>query len=474
MHTYGAPMYDWLLWSAPGQGLVPGVLTKWDMAADAKSWTVAVRDDLTWHTGEKVTAADVKFTMENLTRPQATSTGIGTFKANIASVDVLSPTSARVNLKVAWPLMPWDFSLKAGPEGVVVPKAYTERVGEKEFELKPVGSGPWKMTRRDIAVRFVYEPSGIKHPYRETPKFKELEIILVPEETTRIAMLKTRAADIMEIGAFENGPELAKDRSLQVLRIDDVNIGIIVYGGILDARIKGKPLDKRDVRLAMELAVNKQEIVDTILGGFATVSPRTFVIPGTLGYTPDMKPRPYDPAQAKRLLAQAGYPNGFDITVYNNAAPGAAFLLRMTEAVAGYWTEIGVRPRVFQVERTIAAGYYRARPQADDWIGNAQPIYARITPTNLNFLRVFYHSKGTTLIYPSPEIDSLIDRAFSALDPKEQERLIAQVQNTAWEAAPDIAIAIVPNLYGVGPKVAGWKSIPTVGVGVLLETATPR
>lgn len=255
--------------------------------------------------------------------------------------------------------------------------------------------------------------------------------------------------------------------------MDNANFGAVVFFGILDPRIKGKPLERKEVRLALDLAVDKKLIVDTIFAGLGEVPARALVAPGSLGYTPDMKPQPYDVARAKQLLAGAGYANGFDLTVYNRAAPGAGWMLPMTEAVAGFWSAAGVRPRLLTVEYSSVFAKYQARPQTDDVIGAGITFFLRPTPTNLNFLRVFYHSKGTTQTYPSAEMDGLIDRAFAATDPKLQEQLVTQIANLAHDAAVMVNVALIPSLYAVNSKVGSWTAIPTVGVGVFLETVTP-
>ncbi|MBI2867088.1 MAG: hypothetical protein HYX97_01985, partial [Chloroflexi bacterium] len=130
---HGAPIYDWLVWQGANGDLVPGVAEKWEMSTDGKTWTFTLRSGMRFHDGTAVTAEDVKFSLERLPRPGANSTNVGLWRGVDPKVDVVSPTTARVNLKTPLPLANYFVAPIEGPEGAVLPKTYFERVGADGF-----------------------------------------------------------------------------------------------------------------------------------------------------------------------------------------------------------------------------------------------------------------------------------------------------------------------------------------------------
>ncbi|MBI2867214.1 MAG: ABC transporter substrate-binding protein [Chloroflexi bacterium] len=475
--SYLGPMYDSLFTTNEDGSPAPGVIQRWQMAADAKSWTLDLRPGMRFHNGDPVTADDVKFTYDivvaHADSPRQ-GTNAASYKASVESVTVLSPTSVRVNLKRNWPLMPYDVGPRTGSEGMVVPKAYTDRVGETGFEEKPIGTGPWQLVRRERGVRFVYQPSPYTHPYRSTPAFKEMELLLVPEESTRIAMLRTGAADMVDIGSFDTAASVQKSGTLRVLTIPRLNTANIVLMGYGDPRVDALPLGKKDVRQALFNSINTKEIIDTLFTGLAEISPRMLVTPGTLGWDPSWTPEPYNPTRAKELLAAAGYSRGFSVRVYSYSAPGAAWMPRLAEAAAGYWSNIGITPQIVPTDAGTLFTNWRKRPQPEDYMGQATTVYGAVTPTNMNFLRVFFHSGGITYNHPDPRTDALIDQALGETDTTKQVALIRQFMNIVHGNYTTIPVAIVPDLYGIGARIGSWKNTHLGGFGLFAETITSK
>src|SRR6266481_717198 len=184
--------------------------------------------------------------------------------ARVATLAVVLAVAARLSRAVA-------------PEGAIMPKAYIERVGEEEFRKKPIGSGPWKFVRNVPGDRIEFTAVTTPH-WRGRPHFKDLVILLVPEESTRMAMVRTGEAAIASIG-----PEtmLSASRSgLEVLSVTGTMQAPYQFWGLYLPEFKDSPLAKVRVRQALSLAIDRQQIIDNVMSGKASM-PYPFA---TFGY----------------------------------------------------------------------------------------------------------------------------------------------------------------------------------------------
>ncbi|MBI2866721.1 MAG: ABC transporter substrate-binding protein [Chloroflexi bacterium] len=470
--VYGAPMFDWMVWANEQGEVAPGVIERWEMAADGLSWTLQVRSGMKFHNGDALTVEDVKFSYEQMVRQEAISTNAALFKNLFDSATASSPTSVQVKTKRPWPLMHYDISMRAGPEGVVVPKGYTQQVGDKGFEDKPVGTGPWKLVAHQTGDYYSFEAVTAPHPFRLTPRYRYLDILRVPEESTRVAMLRTNAAEIIQIG-FDQAKALGRDQSVKVINVPGIVMGVLHLYGWGDERTQGKPLGSKDVRQALVKAVNTKEMLDTLFGGLAQPAARWLIQPGMLGWNDAWKPEPYDPAGARDLLAKGGFARGFSFDIMSFSAPPAPWLPQMVEAVAGYWSQIGVQPKILPTDLLTWNSKMRARPQAADLVGNAAPIYGGSSPNPIPFLRSVYHREGTLLLLKSPQVDSWLDEASATLDAQRRVELIRKVVDFAYTEYVALPVAITPDLYAATARIGSWRAIRASGIGAFAETLRP-
>ena len=198
--VYQAVMYDSLVGFDPVKGGVgPGVAERWELAPDGLSWTFFLRPGQTFHNGDKLTAADVKFSLERQMGPGSLASAAASMRRVIKSIEVIDDLTVKVNTASPQIGLPASLSRAVAPEGAIMPKAYIEKVGEEEFRKKPIGSGPWKFVRNVPGDRI--ELTAVTTPHwRGRPHFKDLHILLVPEESTRVAMVRTGEAAIASIG----------------------------------------------------------------------------------------------------------------------------------------------------------------------------------------------------------------------------------------------------------------------------------
>lgn len=451
-------MFDWLLWRDLEGKLVPGIASKWESTADGLSVTLTLRDGMVFHNGDRITAGDVKFSIERFLLPDSLGTGAGQWRTFLNNVETPNAATVIIRFKQPWYVV---LVLLAPPDqtiGVVLPKAGIDRLGEKEFfNNRQYGSGPWKFVDHRTSVSFTYEAWEQKHPFRLMPEFKTLHILLIGEESTRVAMLRTGAANLATVS-----PDTAKNLQRAGFVVHKVIQGSqtrFLFWGLENSQaLEGKPTVKKEVRQALSLAVDRQAVIDTLLGGLTTIAPRDVVNIGMEGYDPNWKPFPYDPARAKQILAQAGYPNGgFTVDLYNPALPAAPWTPRAGEAIASYWEAIGVRVRVIPIEYGGFRPLFRQYPHqtlagAWGWLPGAVGetsglIYAQ------------WHAKGASQRISVPEIDALIDRVPQQADPAERVRLIREVSERTYQLWISIPVAYDVELYVGGPDVGAWDPL---------------
>ncbi len=345
--VYQAAMYDSLVgFNFEKGGVGPGVAERWQLAEDGLSWVFTLRPGLTFHNGDKLTAEDVKFSLQRQMAPNSTAATAATMRRTIKSFDVVDALTLRVNTTSPQIGLPASLSRAVAPEGAVMPKTYIERVGEEEFRRKPIGSGPWRFARNVPGDRIEFEATTAPH-WRGMPHFKNLHIVLVPEESTRVAMVRTGEVAIASIG-----PETmlgAARAGLEVMSVPGTMQAIFQFWGAYRPDQKDNPIAKSRVRYALSLAIDRQQIIEHVMNGKASL-PYPFA---TFGYTESLSTERwekwareayrYDPTLAKKILAEEGYPNGFELKFANTALPGTQFMVDIGTSVADMWTKIGVR-----------------------------------------------------------------------------------------------------------------------------------
>ena len=351
---YQAPMYDSLIgFDLQKGGVGPGVAESWELSEDGLTWTFHLRPGQKFHNGDALTANDAKFSLQRQMAPNSLAAAAATLRRTIQSIEVVDDLTVRVNTVSPQIGLPASLSRAVAPEGTVMPKAYIERVGEEEFRRKPIGSGPWRFVRSVPGDRIEFEAVDTPH-WRGTPHFKSLEILLVPEESTRIAMVRTGEAAIASIGP---DTMLSASRGgLEVLSVPATMQAIYQFWGVYRPEFKNSPVADPRVRQALSLAIDRQAIIDQVMNGLASMPYPFATFRYTEYFSADRWEKwsrdayRYDPALARKILAEAGYPNGFDLNFANTALPGTQFMVDIGTAVADMWTKIGVRVKLTNYE----------------------------------------------------------------------------------------------------------------------------
>ncbi|MGH7355574.1 MAG: ABC transporter substrate-binding protein, partial [Candidatus Rokuibacteriota bacterium] len=320
-------MFDSLLHKNAKLEYEPSLATSWKALSDTV-WEFKLRKGVRFHNGDPMTAEDVKYSFERATEPgkeKKKSPQYGNIRA-IKDVKIVDADTIQLITDKPFPLL-----LERLVFFPIVPKKHIEKVGEEAFgSTATVGTGPWKLVewKRDQYIRL----EAFDQHWRGRPPFKHLTIRAIPEVATQIAELKTGGVDLIRNVSADIVPELKANpqtyvTSAPILRTHYVHMDM-----------RTAPFDKKLVRQAANYAIDRDAIVQKMMAGLGRVVP-TVVHPAAFGYDASITPYPYDPKKAKELLAQAGYPNGVDVTIHS------AFVefRPVFEELCQMLTEVGIR-----------------------------------------------------------------------------------------------------------------------------------
>ena len=458
------PLWENLL-SRDGKGnLIPMLAEKWQVSDGGRTWKFNLRKGVRFHNGTEVTAEDVRFTFASIAKEGSANSMAPEFRT-IKSMEVEGPYTITVRFD-----KPFVTLGNRVTQGLFASVAYIQskkhiEAGEDGAERQPIGTGPWKFVEHVRGDRVVYE--AVPNHWRATPHFKRLVFLKVPEPATRMAMLRAGSVDVIEVSG-EYVDELKKVGMRTLIMPNTAAIWVILGGQwptkpTYDPKVPWAQPDAeraKKVRLALNLAVDKKAIIERVLGGVGTAV-------GTVNYYPTdpwisdalLKPIPYDPARAKALLTEAGYPNGFELTMNLTAWPGRGFLPDVGEAVATYWEKIGLRVKRRPVDRAVFSADFRARSYAGVALAYAGPIIAP-EPWEL-FARIAQTKSAVHLLVEHPKLDAFIERLGAEPSVAERTRIMREEMGPwLYEYMPAVSIGATHSIAGVGPKVGEWPLIP--------------
>jgi peptide/nickel transport system substrate-binding protein len=458
------PLWENLLSRDAKGNLIPMLAEKWQVLDGGKTWKFQLRKGVRFHNGAELTAEDVRFTFSAIARDGSANSMAPEFRT-IKSMEVEGPHA--ITIRFDKPFVTFGNRVT---QGLFASVAYIQsrkhlEAGEQAAERQPVGTGPWKFVEHVRGDRVVFE--AVEGHWRATPNFKRLVFVKVPEPATRMAMLRAGNADVIEVGG-EYVDELKKV-GMRMLVMPNVAAVWVILGGqwatkpSYDPKVPWAQPDAeraRKVRQALNFAVDKKAIMERVLGGVGTAV-------GTVNYYPTdpwisdalLKPIAYDPPKARQLLAEAGYPQGFEVTMNLTAWPGRGYLPDVGEAVATYWEKVGIKVKRRPVDRAVFAADFRARSYAGVTLAYAGPIIAP-EPWEL-FQRIAQTKAAVHLLVEHPKLDAYLERLSAEPSAAERTRIMRDEMGP-WlhDFMPGVAIGATHAIAGVGPKVGEWPLIP--------------
>ena len=441
-------LHDALIKPLPGNDMAPCLAESWKESADGLTYEFKLREGLRFHNGDPFTADDVKFSFH---RYRGTAAKL--LHERVRGVEVIDPHRVRFVLHAPWPDFLAFYATPATGAAWIVPKKYIEKVGEEGFKRQPVGLGPYRFVRLTPGVELVLDAN--EQYWRKKPPVKRVVIKGVPDRTTRLAMLKTGEVDIAYLMVGVEAQTVKADPKLRLAQVISSATWWLDFPEQWNPK---SPWADRRVRLAANLAIDKQGINEAERMGLSRLTGS--IVPSVMEFALRLDPYPYDPGQAKRLLAEAGYPNGFDAGDLTPVPPFTSF----GETVANSLAAVGIRTRVRSMERATFFESWRAKKLqgvimgASAGLGNAP---AR--------LEAFVISSGTYAYGGYPEIDELFRQQAQERDRKKREALLHQLQRLMYQRVMHAPIFEPATLHGVGPRVEE----PAVGLNPLLYFAAP-
>lgn len=448
-------LYDVIIGS-DGHGVFSkdtGLATDWSMTPDALHHTINLRKGVKFHNGEEVTAEDVLFSMREIGEEDTQASFIRELTPLLDNYEAPSPTSVQINCAKPCLYAPWIFSGVRGTDGMVVPKARYELVTEAQFAKSPVGSGPYRFVSQVLGASIKVEAIDGPHFRGGIPKYKSINFLGIPEETTRIAMLKSGDADIIDI---------SRER-VESLTKAGFNVFYKERADLMGAYFfqqweEDSPFKDKRVREAINLAINRDDILKFIFKGPGAM---TFYPMGSYGIPSGVDPNivryPYDPERAKALLKEAGYDNNNPLKVKFAIYPfgGIAEFPRMIEAIAADFESVGVRVAMQPTEYGTLRDMRKAH-ELGGWIGPWATTNRAAPAEILSITRALYYSKAPLTTYANPEFDVIMDKAFSALDEANVKGQITQMQKFLYDDFFGIPLFEVDTPFATQKEIVNW------------------
>jgi peptide/nickel transport system substrate-binding protein len=425
-------LHDALVRPLPGQKSAPSLAESWKESPDGKTYEFKLRRGLKFHNGDPVTADDVKFSYERYK-----GAGARELQARVQQVEVADPLTVRFHLKEPWPDFMTFMGTTATAAGLVVPKKYLTQVGDDGFRKHPIGAGPYKFVSHQPGVEVVLEASTTH--WRRVPNIKRLVLKSVPESTTRAAMLRTGEIDIAVALDGPDAEAVKRDPRQQIVSSRHASIFWIEFAEQWDPK---SPWHDRRLRLAVNHALNRQATNEAGCLGFCP--PAGVIVPRVMDFALQVEPPAYDVARAKQLLAEAGYPNGFDAGEFA-AIPGFP---TVAEATVNDLNTAGVRVRLRSMERAAFYAAWREKKLRGLFltaVGNSGNAASRV--------QEFINSKGSYAYGGYPDIDDLFQQQARERDPRKREVLLHRIQQLTIDRVMFAPLMDLRVLMGVGPRV---------------------
>jgi peptide/nickel transport system substrate-binding protein len=424
-------LHDALVKPMPGNLMAPSLAESWTVSADQKTYEFKLREGLKFHNGDPFTAEDVKFSFHR-------AKGSKVLHEKVREVVVVGPTRVRFVLHEAWPDFMTFYGTMVTGAGWVVPKKYVEQVGNDGFKKHPIGLGPYKFVSNNPGVELVMEAN--ESYWRKMPSVKRLVFKSVIESTTRMAMLKRGEVDVAYLLDVPQAEEVKRDPNLKLAFSGGIATFFLDF---LDQWDPKSPWADKRVRQAANYAIDRQALSEAETLGAS--KPAGNHVPRSFEFALPLEPYPYDPARAKKLLAEAGYPNGFDAGELHQLPP----YFSLGEAIVNYFQAVGIRIRMRSMERAAYFALIQSKKAKGVCVcssalyGNAASRLSEVIP-----------SDGAWAYGGYPDIDALFKQQAVETDRKNREALLHQIQRLVYERVRygPIYEYIWPS--GIGPRVA--------------------
>jgi peptide/nickel transport system substrate-binding protein len=425
-------LHDAMVKPMPGKSQAPCLAESWSASADGLTYEFVLRKGVKFHNNEPVTAEDVKFSFE---RYHGAAHEL--MKQQVTAIETPDAQHVRFKLKKPWPDFLTFYSSASG-SGWIVPKKYVEQVGNEGFKKAPIGAGPYKFVSFTPGVELVLE--AFEGYWRKTPSVKRLVMKVIPDEATRLAALKRGEVDIAYSIRSELAEELQRTPGLTLKPVVLQAPNWLYFPEQWDPK---SPWHDVRVRQAANLAIDREGMSKALFLGYCKIT--NSIIPYTFDFYWQPPPAAYDPAKAKKLLAEAGYAKGFDAgLLYCDSSYS-----NMGEISLDNLQQVGIRARLEPIERAGFYGNYGGKQYSRGIVQAGSGAFGDAATRLASFV-----VKGGAFVYGSyPDIDELFPKQADELDHEKRAAILDKMQQLVHEKAIYAPIWQLGFLNGVGPRV---------------------
>jgi peptide/nickel transport system substrate-binding protein len=424
-------LHDALVKPMPGKAFAPSLAESWSISDDGLVYEFVLRQGIKFHDGQSITSEDVKFSFERYRGSSSKP-----LKDQVAVVETPDPRHVRFKLKKPWPDF-LTFYTTATAAAWVVPKKYIEQVGDEGFKKAPVGAGPYKFVSFTPGLELTMD--AFDQYWRKKPSVQHMVFKVIPDESTRLAALKRGEVDIAYSIRGELAEEIERTKGL-TLKPTVIQGPFWLY--FADQWDNKSPWHDPRVRLAASLAIDRKTINQALALGHSRITGS--IIPDTFEYYWQPPAPEYDPARAKKLLAESGHPNGFDAGEYYCDVSYA----NVAEAVLNNLQTVGIRASLRPLERAAFFKGYSEKSYKNI-IQGASGAFGNAATR----LQAFVVKDGTYVYGNYPDIDALFDQQAAELDLKKREMLLHKIQQLVHERTIYAHIWQLAFINGAGPRV---------------------
>ena len=422
-------LHDALVKPMPGTRQAPSLAESWTVSEDQRVYDFTLRQGLKFHNGDPFTAEDARFSFQ---RSKSTL-----LHQKVKEAVVVDPTHLRFVLHEPWPDFMTFYGTLVSGAGWVVPKRYMEQVGVDGFKRRPVGLGPYKFVSNTPGIELVME--AFEGHWHKVPSVKRLVFKSIPEATTRAAMLIRDEVDVAYLLDASLAESVKRNPKLKLAFSGGIGTTFIDFLDMWDPK---SPWADQRVRLAASLAIDRRAISEAETLGASP--PTGNVVPPGFEFALKIPPDPYDPARARQLLAEAGYPNGFDA---GDLYPWPPYFTT-GEAVNSYLGAVGIKTRMRTMERAALYAALATKKLKGICVcvnavyGNASSRLSETVPGD-----------GAFAYGSFPDLDALYKQQSVEINVAKREALLHQLQQTLHDRRRFVPIYDYIWASGIGPRV---------------------
>jgi len=414
----------------------PWLAQSWETPNDS-TWRFKLRSGVTFHDGSPFNAEAAKYSLDRYVDPATKNpqaavlkpvTGVKIIDDSTIEVTTDGPYAALLNAL-------WNAAFMMSPSAVAA--------AGQDVAKKPVGTGQYSFVEWVPGEHLVMQANP--RYWGPPAKLQRLTWQPVAEASTRLVALRTGQADLIANVPPQLTNQIDGQPNLTLQRVPGTIITVMFNFNM-------PPFDNQKVRQALNYALNVDEILQYVLAGAGTRL-ASATKPGMLGHDPDLKPYPYDLDKAKQLLAEAGYPNGFDATL---DAPNGRYLndKDVAQAIVGQLQKIGLNITLNVPDYNALVQKIVGHTSQFYLIGNVEPS------TEISFPRSFQQGGAFYQGYNNPQVNDLIDKANKTLDRDQRGQLFLQANRIIQQDAPWIFLYAQQDIYGLQSRLQGFEVRP--------------